>query len=154
MILIRCCPLQVPSQTFPLIVQLLAFRPFRSALLAGLVISVGGLADSLGKASASALLDFLQTRGSTRLDEADRGDSGEGLLDGFADAFKGLFDSDAGLDRVIVPALKVRAAALADVVHANLTSALLDVNMPKRALLAASMSLVFSLLVYGSHCQN
>ncbi|GAQ86916.1 Beta-tubulin folding cofactor D [Klebsormidium nitens] len=104
----------VPSQTFPLTVQLLAFRPFRSALLAGLVISVGGLADSLGKASASALLDFLQTRGSIQLDEADRGDSGEELLNGFADAFKGLFDSDAGLDRVIVPALKTLAILLED----------------------------------------
>jgi hypothetical protein len=102
---------QIPSQTFPLIVQLLAFDPFRSTLLAGLVISVGGLADSLGKASASALLEFLQTRGSTQMDEADQGDSGEKLLDGFADSFRTLLESNAGADRVILPALKVRRTA-------------------------------------------
>jgi hypothetical protein len=99
---------QIPSQTFPLIVQLLAFESFRSTLLAGLVISVGGLADSLGKASASALLEFLQTRGTTRLDEADQGDSGEKLLGAFADSFRALLESNAGADRVILPALKVR----------------------------------------------
>lgn len=110
-LLTRFLLVQIPSQTFPLIVQLLAFDPFRPTLLAGLVISVGGLADSLGKASASALLEFLQTRGTTRLDEADQGDSGEKLLGAFADSFRTLLESNAGADRVILPALKVRRTA-------------------------------------------
>ncbi|BBN05956.1 tubulin-specific chaperone D [Marchantia polymorpha subsp. ruderalis] len=48
-----------PAISFPRLVQLLKFPGFRSFVLSGLVIAIGGLADSLGKVSGSALVDFL-----------------------------------------------------------------------------------------------
>lgn len=49
-----------PSNCFPCLVHLLQFNEYRMTVLSGLVISIGGLADSLRKASLSALLEYVQ----------------------------------------------------------------------------------------------
>lgn len=49
-----------PSFSFPRFVLLLQFTCYSRSLLSGLVVSVGGLQESLRKTSVSALLDYLQ----------------------------------------------------------------------------------------------
>ncbi|KAF7825369.1 Tubulin-folding cofactor D [Senna tora] len=50
----------VPTFSYPRFVQLLQFGCYSREVLSGLVISIGGLQDSLKRASLSALLDYLQ----------------------------------------------------------------------------------------------
>lgn len=50
----------VPTFSYPRFVQLLQFDCYSKPVLSGLVISVGGLQESLRKASLSALLEYLQ----------------------------------------------------------------------------------------------
>ncbi|KAL5796379.1 hypothetical protein ACOSQ2_001199 [Xanthoceras sorbifolium] len=50
----------VPTFSYPRFVQLLKFSCYSRDVLSGLVISTGGLQDSLSKASISALLKYLQ----------------------------------------------------------------------------------------------
>ncbi|KAK4803453.1 hypothetical protein SAY86_003270 [Trapa natans] len=49
----------VPTFSFPRLVQLLQVNCYSRSVLSGLVISVGGLQDSLRKATTSALLEYL-----------------------------------------------------------------------------------------------
>ncbi|KAJ6722729.1 BETA-TUBULIN COFACTOR D [Salix koriyanagi] len=51
----------VPTFSYQRFVQLLQFSCYSRSVLSGLVISIGGLQDSLRKASISALLKYLQT---------------------------------------------------------------------------------------------
>lgn len=55
----------VPSVSYPRLVQLLQISCYRRSVLSGLVISMGGLQESLRKASVTALLEYL------RVSEAD-----------------------------------------------------------------------------------
>ncbi|KAI9076772.1 hypothetical protein K1719_041248 [Acacia pycnantha] len=50
----------VPTYSYPRFVQLLQFGCYSRHLLSALVISIGGLQDSLKRVSLSALLDYLQ----------------------------------------------------------------------------------------------
>ncbi|CAN0889879.1 Tubulin-folding cofactor D [Linum grandiflorum] len=50
----------VPNFSYPRFVQLLQFSCYSRFVVSGLVISVGGLQDSLRKASMASLLDYLQ----------------------------------------------------------------------------------------------
>lgn len=97
--------LQVPGVSFPRLVQFLKFTEYRPYLLSGVVISVGGLADSLGKVSSQALFEFLQGVPPTG--------SGIGALTDPSSIWLGgqmleLLKNNRGIDRVIVPALKVQ----------------------------------------------
>ena len=97
---------QVPGVSFPRLVQFLKFPEYRPYLLSGIVISVGGLADSLGKVSSQALFEFLQRLPPTG--------SGIGALTGSSSIWLGgqmleLLKNNRGVDRVIVPALKVQS---------------------------------------------
>jgi hypothetical protein len=47
------------SDTFPRFTQLLAFRPFTYSVLLGLVVSVGGLTESLVRVNSSLCLKLL-----------------------------------------------------------------------------------------------
>jgi hypothetical protein len=49
-----------PAQTFPLVVQMLPLEPYRLATLQGLLISVGGLTESVVKCSAHSLLKWAE----------------------------------------------------------------------------------------------
>lgn len=52
--------LQVPSFSYPRFVQLLQFGCYSKDVLSGLVISIGGLQDSLKRVSLLALLEYLE----------------------------------------------------------------------------------------------
>lgn len=52
--------LQVPSYTYQRFVQLLQFGCYSRYVLSGLVISIGGLQDSLKRVSLLALLEYLE----------------------------------------------------------------------------------------------
>lgn len=53
--------LQVPTFSFPRFIQLLGVSCYSKYVASGLVISIGGLQDSLRKASLGALMDYLQS---------------------------------------------------------------------------------------------
>ncbi|KAL9429999.1 hypothetical protein AB3S75_025391 [Citrus x aurantiifolia] len=58
----------VPAFSYPRFVHLLRFSCYSRVLLSGLVISIGGLQESLRKASISALLEYLQAGETEDLD--------------------------------------------------------------------------------------
>lgn len=91
--------------TFPRLVQFLKFPEYRPYLLSGVVISVGGLADSLGKVSSQALFEFLQGVPPTGSGIGALADSSSTWLGG---QMLELLKNNRGTDRVIVPALKVQ----------------------------------------------
>jgi tubulin-specific chaperone D len=85
-------------------VQLLRFPEYRTFLLSGLIISIGGLADSLGKVSSNALVEFLNnTYDQTMIP----GSSEPHYLDWLGGELSGILVDYAGNDRVVVPAMKV-----------------------------------------------
>ena len=61
---------QVPTVSYPRFVQLLDFRCYSKPLLSGLVVAIGGLQDSLRKASLAALLDYLQVAETVNCNES------------------------------------------------------------------------------------
>lgn len=104
-IVLLCWYLQVPGVSFPRLVHFLKFPEYRPYLLSGVVISVGGLADSLGKVSSQALFEFLQG--------VPPNGSGIGALTDPSYIWLGgqmleLLQNYRGIDRVLVPALKVQ----------------------------------------------
>uniref|UniRef100_A0A1D1Z903 Tubulin-specific chaperone D n=1 Tax=Anthurium amnicola TaxID=1678845 RepID=A0A1D1Z903_9ARAE len=56
----------VPALCFPRFVQLLQFTCYSKLVLSGLVISIGGLQDSLRKTSTTALLDYIRVSGTAK----------------------------------------------------------------------------------------
>ncbi len=95
--------LQAPGDSFPRLVQFLNFPEYRLFVLSGIVISVGGLADSLGKVSSQALLDFLQAAAVENLNGA----SGDIHISWLGGELLHVLKNFARNDRVIIPALKV-----------------------------------------------
>ncbi|KAL6538962.1 hypothetical protein OROMI_025288 [Orobanche minor] len=89
----------VPSFSYPRFVHLLQFSSFSRLVLSGLVISVGGLQDSLAKASVTALLNYLQVVDGEEPKEMSR----EYRL---ATDMLWVLQQYRGCDRVIVPAMK------------------------------------------------
>ncbi len=84
--------------------RLLRFPEYQSPVLSGIVISIGGLTDSLGKTSSQALFDFLQAEPHVGSGIGALGDSnyvwlGKEMLQ--------LLKTYKGNDRLIIPALKV-----------------------------------------------
>ncbi|GFY94224.1 ARM repeat superfamily protein [Actinidia rufa] len=59
----------VPTVSYPRFVQLLQLSCYNKSVISGLVISVGGLQDSLRKASLAALLDYLQASNTANTDQ-------------------------------------------------------------------------------------
>lgn len=51
----------MPTLSFPHFIQLLGLSCYSKYVVSGLVISIGGLQDSLRKASLGALMDYLQS---------------------------------------------------------------------------------------------
>lgn len=95
---------QAPGDSFPRLVQLLRFREYRSPLLSGLVISIGGLADSLGKVSSTALVEFLKST----YDQRTIPNSTEPHYSEWLGLeISRILTEYASNDRVVVPALKV-----------------------------------------------
>ncbi|CAM8901801.1 unnamed protein product [Rhodiola kirilowii] len=90
----------VPTFSYPRFIQLLQFNCYSKYVLSGLVISIGGLQDSLRKASLSALLDYLH--GSVCEDRGNK-DSKQILLS--KDMLR-ILEQYRKCDRVIIPTLK------------------------------------------------
>ncbi|XP_057533756.1 tubulin-folding cofactor D isoform X1 [Amaranthus tricolor] len=59
----------VPTLSYPRFIQLLEISCYSRSLLSGLVIAIGGLQESLGKASLAALLDYLRANKTERLED-------------------------------------------------------------------------------------
>lgn len=95
-----CLLLQVPTYSFPRFIQLLQFSCYSKSVLSGLVISIGGLQDSLRKASIIALLEYLQSPGT----EHTEGSSREYNL---CNDILWVLQQYKRCDRVIIPTLKV-----------------------------------------------
>ncbi|KAK3429957.1 hypothetical protein EUGRSUZ_E01450 [Eucalyptus grandis] len=90
----------VPTFSYPRFVQLLQSSCYSRSLVSGLVISIGGLQDSLRKASTSALLEYLQGEDNESLD---RNKSREYTLS--CDVLW-VLEQYRKCDRVITPTLK------------------------------------------------
>lgn len=89
-----------PSNCFPCLVRLLQFNEYRTSVLSGLVISIGGLADSLRKASLSALLEYVQisSDGEPKIDK----EKAKWLSIDFLEIFR----CYPKIDRITIPTLK------------------------------------------------
>lgn len=96
--------MQAPGNSFPRLVQFLRFAKYRPYLLPGIVISVGGLTDSLGKVSSQALLEFL--RGGAAVETVDGASADDDHIWLGSDMLQ-VLKKCKGTDRVIIPALKV-----------------------------------------------
>ncbi|KAI3428971.1 uncharacterized protein J3R85_008780 [Psidium guajava] len=88
----------VPTFSYPRFVQLLQVSCYSRSLVSGLVISIGGLQDSLRKASTSALLEYLQG------EDNDRRKSREYIL---SCDILWVLEQYRKCDRVIIPTLKM-----------------------------------------------
>lgn len=94
--------LQVPTYSFPRFLQLLGISCYSKYVISGLVISIGGLQDSLTKASVSALLEFLQST-----DENVNGSREYNL----SNDILWVLQTYKNCDRVIAPTLKVNSTS-------------------------------------------
>ncbi|KAI9181097.1 hypothetical protein LWI28_011410 [Acer negundo] len=90
----------VPTFSYPRFVQLLKFSCYSRVALSGLVISTGGLQDSLRKASISALLEYLQA-----VEDEDLNGRGSGEYMLCSDILW-VLQKYKKCDRVIIPTLK------------------------------------------------
>eukprot|EP00116_Pleurobrachia_bachei_P005332 sb/3465594/ len=91
-----------PAALFPSLIQLLASPTYRHAVMRGLIVSVGGLTESLVKASSAALIDHLTVH------EDQVEDVCECLLD--------ILERDHKNDRVTVPLFNTMELVLSNVI--------------------------------------
>lgn len=91
--------MQVPTVSYPRFVQLLKVSCYSKYVVSGLVISIGGLQDSLRKTSLSALLDYLQSSITEGHDDSRELSLSMDIL--------WILQKYRRCDRVIVPTLKV-----------------------------------------------
>ena len=87
-----------PAVIFPRVVQLLGLETYHPAVVSGLIISVGGLTESVVKASLGAMVDWAQG--------VRRHDATAALVHKVGHTMLGLFDAHAKDDRVISPLLR------------------------------------------------
>uniref|UniRef100_A0A1J3H4V5 Tubulin-folding cofactor D n=1 Tax=Noccaea caerulescens TaxID=107243 RepID=A0A1J3H4V5_NOCCA len=92
----------VPTVSFPRFVQLLGFRCYSKELLSGLVISTGGLQESLQKASFSALLQYMMGESEGAKDPKEQCSRESALFDDIL----WVLQEYKKCDRVIIPCLK------------------------------------------------
>lgn len=91
--------MQVPTVSYPRFVQLLKVSCYSKYVVSGLVISIGGLQDSLRKTSFGALLDYLQNTVTEDHDDTRELSLSMDIL--------WVLQKYRRCDRVIVPTLKV-----------------------------------------------
>ncbi|MCO5570692.1 hypothetical protein L7F22_024419 [Adiantum nelumboides] len=100
-----------PDDVFPRLVPVLQFPVYRVHAMSGMVISIGGLGDSLGKVSLSCLLNFLRGEdGTLAVDIKDAcnlpKDNSIKDLSWLGKVLSSIIETYAGIDRVIVPTFK------------------------------------------------
>ncbi|XP_020891431.1 tubulin-folding cofactor D isoform X2 [Arabidopsis lyrata subsp. lyrata] len=91
----------VPEFSFPRFVQLLKFRCYSKQVMSGLVVSIGGLQESLKTASLSALLEYLREE-----DEAKDLKQQQSRESAICDDILWILQEYKKCNRVIVPCLK------------------------------------------------
>ena len=84
---------RVVVATFPLLIQVLRLEVYRRAALTGLVVSVGGLTESLVRHSSASFLDFVF-------------ELEEGELAALSTDLVAILESHPKNDRVVVPLMK------------------------------------------------
>lgn len=92
---------QVPPVSYPRLVQLLRISSYSRYVLSGLVISTGGLQESLSKASVTALLEYLQ------VSEGDINEERNVRECMLSTDFLWILQQYQKCDRVVTPAFKV-----------------------------------------------
>ena len=95
-----------PSEVFPRVVCLLEIEQYHSEVLAGLVVSVGGLTESVVKASLGAVMEWAQQQQQQVEEGKDKGEDGVNLVKKLGVSMLALFDAHVGDDRVIWPLLR------------------------------------------------
>ncbi|KAJ0758992.1 putative armadillo-like helical, tubulin-specific chaperone D, tubulin-folding cofactor D [Helianthus annuus] len=90
----------VPSCSFPRFIRLLQFGCYSKYIMSGLVISIGGLEDSLKKAALGALLDYVQA---IKVNDESETNSRELSI---SDDVLWVLQKYKRRDRVIIPTLK------------------------------------------------
>ncbi|CAA6656204.1 unnamed protein product [Spirodela intermedia] len=90
----------VSALSFPRFVQLLQFTCYSKTVLSGLVVSIGGLQDSLRKIATSSLLGYVQASDSSR--DTTKDDKEHGL----SVDLRWILQQYQKCDRVIIPTLK------------------------------------------------
>ncbi|CAA0813577.1 Tubulin-folding cofactor D [Striga hermonthica] len=88
----------VPSVSYPRFIQLLKVGCYSKYVVSGLVISIGGIQESLAKASLSALLDYLQSTVTKGHDDS--------RVMSFSEDILWVLEKFRRCDRVIIPTLK------------------------------------------------
>ncbi|XP_010259036.1 PREDICTED: tubulin-folding cofactor D [Nelumbo nucifera] len=109
----------VPTFSYPRLVQLLQFSCYSRFLISGLVISIGGLQDSLRKASITALLMYLQDT----LADKHEGCLREHML---GDDLLWVLQQYRRCDRVIIPTLKTIEILFSKKILLNMEAKTLD----------------------------
>lgn len=103
-----------PTQTFPLLTPTMSITatasgtsfPYHRSLLSGLLISVGGLTESVVKSSSESLLEYVSGLSSSLSSDDDKAAHSLVLLKQLADDLLAILISEKGHARVIVPAFK------------------------------------------------
>lgn len=106
---------QVPSVSYPRLVNLLQFDCYSKSLLSGLVVSTGGLQSSLQKASIGAVLDYLRVSQNEKIEE---GEQKELML---SEDLLWVLQQYRKCDRVIIPTLKVKSVSFSNLLVYMLT---------------------------------
>jgi hypothetical protein len=86
-----------PSHVFPFLANIMSADAFFDSILAGLVVAVGGLTESVSAASSTALLEWCRSASKSK---------NWRLLGHLASSITALFDSNRGDNRVILPLLR------------------------------------------------
>jgi len=116
-------------ETFPKMVQVMDLPEYHHDVVAGLVLSVGGLTEAVVKSSSSALLAWAKSAhkqrygvGSGSAGRASGGGGGAGVrgndrLEGLLCTFNQLFEEHREADRVILPLMKTLELLLVNGVY-------------------------------------
>jgi tubulin-specific chaperone D len=117
-----------PAVTFPMVVKALSLPPYHAAVASGLVISVGGLTESVVKHSAAALLSWARAAGGGSNSGSSSKKSTAAAADVSALATLGasltaLLTAHSGDDRVALPLLRTLDLLLANDAFAPLPPA-------------------------------
>jgi len=89
----------VAAETFPKVVAVMNLGPYHDAVVAGLVLSVGGLTEAVVKSSSAALVEWC--KGSAAVAPAS-----PAAMAKMTAKVQGLFEEHRGDDRVVLPLMK------------------------------------------------
>lgn len=101
-----------PVYVFPFLANILDSEVYYQSIISGMVIAVGGLTETVVKASNAALLKYCQEKKAS-------GGNGYTILNRISSALVTLFQENTGNDRIIVPLLKTLEVLLRNSIYEN-----------------------------------